>query len=291
MCYFSSSRNYEQLYHNILSEKETFNKYYENEGKICGYMISKNEPLSKIYNNNFYVIKLYFAGFDTLHIPGQEIMMEELYQYLDREMKTKPGYYNLRIPIQMIDGLKAFNSIMRGYIFCGGTVAGMSCNAVPFNDGKDINIFIASDEYLTVNRQRMKDITLHSFRNYQGQYHISPVTNAKAGKVYENWIEDSFHEIDKNRVVVAEYHNTMIGYVMFESGEWIMDGALTTVDEKYRSYGAYRKMIEFCINFAHKNNKHFITNTQLDNFIVQGTWSKLGMKPYHSIYNFHFDNR
>lgn len=61
------------------------------------------------------------------------------------------------------------------------------------------------------------------------------------------------------------------------------------MDAKYRKLGAYRAMISFLVNYAYENNKSFVTSTQFDNYIVQGVWNSIGLKPFYSIYNFHID--
>jgi hypothetical protein len=50
-------------------------------------------------------------------------------------------------------------------------------------------------------------------------------------------------------------------------------------------------MISFGVNYATENHKDFVTSTQFDNFIVQGVWASIGLKPFYSIYNVHLDRR
>ena len=69
------------------------------------------------------------------------------------------------------------------------------------------------------------------------------------------------------------------------------NSCLSAISAKHRKLGGYRTLISSLINYAYKNGKSFTASTQFDNYIVQGTWNSLGMKPYFSFYNFHFDNR
>ena len=134
-------------------------------------------------------------------------------------------------------------------------------------------------------------MTFESFKSYQGQYHISPITQEKAGVIYENWIQTSLEQCDKNRVIVAEHDNRPIGFVTVVEAEAALEGVLSAVDDNYRKFGAYRAMISSIVNEAAKKGKAFITSTQFDNYIVQGVWNSIGLKPYYSIYNIHIDKR
>ena len=76
-----------------------------------------------------------------------------------------------------------------------------------------------------------------------------------------------------------------------DEDDFAVEGVLSSVSSEYRQYGAYKAMIAYIINYAYQNKKSFITGTQFDNFIVQGAWNSLGLRPFYSFYNIHFDNR
>ena len=135
------------------------------------------------------------------------------------------------------------------------------------------------------------EMTLESFKTYQGQYHISPITEKKAGQIYENWIKYSLDHCNGKDIVVAEYNQIPIGFVTIAEKESAVEGVLSAVQSEYRQFGAYRAMISFLVNDAFEKEKSFITSTQFDNFIVQGVWNSIGLKPFYSIYNFHIDKR
>ena len=92
-------------------------------------------------------------------------------------------------------------------------------------------------------------------------------------------------------IVVAEYNQIPIGFVTIAEKESAVEGVLSAVQSEYRQFGAYRAMISFLVNDAFEKEKSFITSTQFDNFIVQGVWNSIGLKPFYSIYNFHIDKR
>ena len=94
-----------------------------------------------------------------------------------------------------------------------------------------------------------------------------------------------------DKIIVAEYENKPIGFVTIAEDEFTVVGVLSAVLNEYRQYGAYKAMIAFIINHAYNSGKSFITGTQFDNFIVQGAWNSLGMKPFYSFYNIHIDKR
>ena len=145
--------------------------------------------------------------------------------------------------------------------------------------------------YLEKYKAELLEMTLASFKTYQGQYHISDITQSKAGMIYENWIRETIKEVNHERVVVAVKDRDPVGFVTIKETEYAVEGVLSAVDPAKRKLGAYKAMIAFLINYAVKKNKSFVTSTQFDNFIVQGVWNTLGLKPFYSIYNIHIDGR
>ena len=191
-----------------------------------------------------------------------------------------------------MDVLKGFNKHLTGGIFCGGTVEQVvSGKEVEIPEREGIRVFFAERGYLKEHREQLLQMTYSSFASYQGQYHISPVTDEKAGTIYENWIESYFENFEDNRIFVVEYFGEPIGFCTIGEDEHVVEGQLSAISAKHRKLGGYRTLISSLINYAYKNGKSFTASTQFDNYIVQGTWNSLGMKPYFSFYNFHFDNR
>ena len=92
-------------------------------------------------------------------------------------------------------------------------------------------------------------------------------------------------------MVVACKDSIPVGFVTIKETDNAVEGILSAVDPKNRKLGAYRAMIAYLINYANENKKSFVTSTQFDNYIVQGVWNSLGLKPFYSIYNIHIDNR
>ncbi|MCI9077649.1 MAG: hypothetical protein HFH68_01825 [Lachnospiraceae bacterium] len=285
-------KDYSALADQIIMSKEEKTYIIEDGILVAGYDINYNMPLSKLYGSSFYVVRFVFANIDTLHKKTQEELLLKLFLNLKEKIECEKGYYNLRLPSHIVDVIKAYNYIFNKGIFCGGTVEeyihGKSVvNLVP--DGMEL--FLAMPEYIKEHKKQLLDMTYKSFKSYQGQYHISPVTEALAGKIYENWIEGSLNLQDGNIVVISEIYGVPAGFVTVTEKDNAVEGVLSAVNGSYRKAGAYRAMISYIINYAQKQGKSFITSTQFDNFIVQGVWASLGLAPFYSLYNFHIDMR
>lgn len=292
LSYCFVNRDYSSICDEIRSMKETLNYRYEEGGDVWGYKIFQNKPVSKLYGFDAYVVRFYFTKVDTLHNDHQEHIMDRLFVALKKEMDNMKGYYNVRVPAHVVDVVKGLNKHMSGGIFCGGTVeqvvSGKKVEMVP---KEGVTSFFADREYLKEHRDKLMEMTYTSFESYQGQYHISPVTDDKAGIIYEKWIESYFENFENNTIMVAEYYGEPIGFCTIGEDEHMVEGQLSAISGDHRKLGGYRTLISSLINYAYDNGKGFTASTQFDNYIVQGTWNSMGMKPYFSFYNFHFDNR
>lgn len=286
------NRDYGVLAEQIKKEKNILSYYEEKDDLLVGYRIEKNNSVSNIYGFDCYVVRFYFANVSTLHNEYQEMLYQNLLKNLKKEMEKRDGYYNLRIPTHMVDMVKAFNGVFEKPIFCGGTVEEFIFNKqVGQSNRNQLNIFEAERRYLQNNKELLLKMTYESFATYQGQYHISGVTEYQAGKIYENWINDSLSGESGDKIIVAEFENRPIGFVTIGEDDFSVEGILSAVSSENRQLGAYRSMITYIINYAYLRGKAFITSTQFDNFIVQGTWNSLGLRPFYSIYNMHLDYR
>ena len=116
------NRNYVELADKIEQEKESLTFYQEAGELIAGYHITKNEPLSILFQRTFYVVRFVFKDVDTMHDAEQEKCMTELFMVLKSHIETEKGYYNLRLPSHIVDAVKAYNAIFKEGYFCGGTV-------------------------------------------------------------------------------------------------------------------------------------------------------------------------
>ncbi len=281
-------RDYTEIGNNIRKEKENLTIYEEIDDLLVGCMVTKNIPLSNLYKGEFYVVRFLCANVDTMHNEKQMNCIIELLKKLKERMEKNKGYYNFRIPSHIVDIIKAYNVVFQGGIFCGGTVEEIISGKSVSNQLKDgLKVFFGNSSYIEKHKNTLMDMTYKSFESYQGQYHLSYVTEEKAGKIYENWIESSLNECNDKNVIIAEYEGSPIGFVTIAEKEHAVEGVLSAVENKHRKLGAYRAMISYIVNYANENGKSFITSTQFDNFIVQGVWNSIGLKPFYSIYNFH----
>lgn len=282
-------RDYSELSKQVWEQKEYMTHYVEEQGRLVGYTIIRNEALSKLYEGDFFVVRFSLADFRTEHRDDQKSMLVDLMQYLWCEMKRQKGCYIFRLPSHFVDIMQAYNQVFRsvGGCFCGGTVEEIiHGKMLPYKLAEGMNIFSANRNYLEKHFNILLELTFDSFKEYHGQYHISPYTESLAGKIYENWIRDSLQNT-KDRIVVAELFGKPIGFITLSENENAVEGVLNAVAKEYRNLGAYRAMLCFVINEATKKEKSFVISTQQDNFIVQGIWNSIGLRPFYSIYNIH----
>lgn len=284
-------RDYSEITDEVRHSMKELDFSFEENNKVYGYKITKNKLLSESYKTDFFVVHFYFVDIDTLHDLEQEKSILKLLQHLMKEIKWKNGYYNLKLPTNIVDLIRAYNLLEESFIFCGGTVEQYIYNQKAQDNNKSsLYIFMSDKEYISKYRDELLNMTYRSFETYQGQYHLSYVIGDKAGDVYRNWINGSLLPESNDKIVIAEYENKPIGFVTIKEDDFAVQGVLSAVLSEYRQYGAYKAMIAYIINYAYDTGKGFITGTQFDNFIVQGTWNALGMKPFYSFYNIHFNN-
>lgn len=289
-CYVEHA--YYKLRTRVLEEINSLTYYLEEEGNIYGYVISTNVSLSSIYQFPCYVVKFVFSAIDTFHRESQEQLLGRLCLHLYSFMQTHRGYYNLRIPTHIVDLLKAVNHHLEHLIFCGGTVDEIyigGFDVPPLREG--IEVFFADFAFAMENRNSMIQLAYDSFKKYQGQYHISPVTEERAGEIYSRWIQGSFDNFRADSILVGQYHGKIVGFGLIEENNIAVDLVLGCVSDRVRGLGVYKAIGSSLVRYAASRNKLFVSSTQLDNFISQGIWASLGMRPFCSIYNFHYDNR
>lgn len=284
-------RDYVSLGQEIVAESNQYTFCMEENNSLYAFDVKKNESLSKIYHDDFFVIRLIFKDVDTLHSKQQEECCLRLLSALKQYMDEHSGYYNLRVPTHIVDLIRAYNMLMENEMFCGGTVEWIgSGKTIELKPAENVSVFWADSKYIKDKKERLLQISYESFKAYQGQYHISTVTDVKAGNIYEEWLANGLSDY-KNNVIVVANNDEPIAFVMCGEEETSVEAVVGAVDNTYRQYGAYRLMISFAVNYATEKKKDFITSTQFDNFIVQGVWASLGLKPFYSIYNIHLDKR
>lgn len=285
-------RDYSAITEEIRNTVKDMSYAFEAEGKIYGYHITRNVLLTEVYESDFFAVHFCFSDIDTLHDVEQETCMRKLLDHLLDEMKEKKGYYNLKLPANIVDLIRAYNHIEYPFIFCGGTVEQyIYKKEVPDSNKNDLKVFVANENYIAVHRERLLEMTYRSFETYQGQYHLSDAISDQAGEIYKKWIQGSLQSDSSDMVFIAEYDNMPIGFVTTVEDNFSVEGVLSAVMSEYRQYGAYKAMIAYIVNYAYGKDKAFITGTQFDNLIVQGAWNSLGLRPFYSFYNIHADMR
>ncbi len=284
-------RDYSALGRYITDHKDEYSWTIEEDDRVYAYDIRRNEALSKIYGINCYVVKFLFSDIDSLHSIRQESILNDLCRHLKQDMEDMHGYFNLRIPSHILDLIRAYNDCFKGCdaYFCGGTVEEVQSRETEkeYLKHPEIKLFFADGDYLHAHRQRLLDLAEESFKLYQGQYHISPITSDRASEIYVGWIGGSIENSD--RILIAEIDGEIAGYVTVRKEGNVYEGILSSVDPEYRRHSIYKSMISFIAANAKQEGGFFLSSTQLDNYIVQGTWSSLGMKPFYAIYNYHIN--
>lgn len=291
-------KSYEKLHNEILDRKNAMTDYVEFEEEIFGFLIHDNQVLSKLCDMPVKVIRFMFSGVETLHKPEQLVAMEQLFSKLFVRMQAEKVYYQLRLPGHVVDAVKAFQKISERGIFCGGTTYYLSgqyeealivrCATKKPNG---LVIDFATPGEINVCKEDLKTMATNSFKEYQGQYHISPVTEKHAADIYRNWIEAELDGNSNKKILLAKIKDEIAGFCLLNEEESGMDMELITVSSTFRGMGVYKNMIAYLLHYADERKKYFYSSTQIDNYASQHTWASQGMKPFYTIYNYHYDIR
>ena len=289
-CYAENS--YESLREKILQEHDTYTKTIFRNGEVYGYTITLNQPLTSLYHFSCYVVKFVFSKIDTLHSQSQEEIMHILCVSLKEHIAAQKGYYTMRVPAHIVDLIRAINHDFTNLMFCGGIVEEtLLGNPILPEINQDIEILFPDQSFIAENKETLMSMALKSFRRYQGQYHISPVTDSDAAKIYSQWVENTLSKSDGPTVTVACYNHKIAGYCTISEDDVGVEATLACVNENTRGLGIYKRVICAMSQYAQAAGKIFVTSTQFDNYIVQRAWHSLGFTPFRSIYNMHLDNR
>lgn len=286
-------RDYSTLRERILQEQDTLDGRIVTEaGEVYGYRISRNNPVSGIYGMEVMVVRFEFSCIDTIHHREQEKYIHMLCEQLRDRLLSQKVYWNVRLPIHIIDLIRCFQQVCPPMFFCGGTTELVHIGDVPEKpDTPWLRNFMADEAYCAEHRERLTQMAYESFKSYQGQYHISPVTSSKAGLVYKNWIDQAFSHFEKNTLIISEMNNVLCGFILLKQTRAAIEGLLAATDSTMRRSGAYKAMSIDIIQMAKSSGRLYVASTQFDNFVSAGTMTSLGMRPFYGVYNYHFDNR
>lgn len=278
----------EIIEHTLASKNMTY--YIQMQEGFIGYRVTDNAPLTNLYGFPVKVVKFYSDHIELLHTEEQLSTFELLYRRLEQDMLHTPAYYNVRVPANMTDSVAALQVIKTKSFFCGGTVSFMAegeCaeTALPQN----LEIILADKNYLVTKGTGIVSISEESFRDYRSQYHISPDTCEHAGEIYTNWMKQAVRPEAGSIIMCAEWEGNLAGFSLLTESEYGVDMELTAVSEEFRNRGIYTLLMLKNLTYAQNRNKIFVSSTQLDNYGSQKTWASIGMKPYFTIYNFHYN--
>lgn len=290
-----NTKEYSKINSAIINRLKSKSYFIEENGILAAYDIRKNIPLSTIYSTPVWVVDFLLKDMDILSNTNQEKIIENLLVELKKEIIGKKGYYTFRVPSKFVDLLTVFNKMFNDSLFCGGNVIyttelTTNTKASTIEEDNRVSIFFADKDYICQHRENLIDISEKSFQKYQGQYHIAPFTKTRAGQIYKNWIKKALETNEKFPVLVAEFNDEVVGFCTYEETEECYEGVLASVSDKYRGIGVYNKLIYSYIQLAKEHKKLFVAGTQIDNYVVQRSWIKMGMYPCETVYFFHYNN-
>lgn len=137
----------------------------------------------------------------------------------------------------------------------------------------------------------LKEIASKTFKNYMGHFHADEsLSKEKCDELYIKWAVNSI--TDKkiaDEVLIAENDTYMLGFaamkvVLHEESDVVLTG--TASEARHR--GVYSELMKEAINRSKtKKLKYISTGTQVNNYIVQNVWMKLGAKIFDSYYTLH----
>ena len=281
---------YDNIRNQIIASRDTLDVLLEDCGEVYGFCITENHALTELYRFPVFVVRFSCSRIDTLHTPKQLDILCRLFQLLEKRMKRERGYYNLRLPANLMDCVQAYQKLTLPAIFCGGSVALLSHGAVPNLDSMiTCSVQEVSQDYLNQHYEELLSLTQESFRTYQGQYHLSPVTAPLADRVYDNWIRTSLANLGNHRMIVAEQHDQAVGFGLLSYTDQVLELDLTAVSPSYRGQSIYRSMMAYMRELSIQEHRSMISCTQLDNYASQNTWITVGLKPYFTFYNIHYN--
>jgi GNAT superfamily N-acetyltransferase len=136
----------------------------------------------------------------------------------------------------------------------------------------------------------LKRIAYHAFKI--DRFHSDPSLNPQlADHYYEQWINNSMNGF-ADRVVVSELNNKAVGFTTCNlpkanAPQKIGTLVLSAVSDESRGKGVYTSMIHEGVRWL-KDSANFVkVGTQIDNYPVQKTWTKMGFSLVSSQYVFH----
>ena len=274
----------------IKQERNKLNCCIEYNNEIFGYEIRENKPLTELYGFRVRVVDFEFSQINEVSSITENQILEELFQNLQRTIKRENAYYTFRVPTAVMSVLKMVNKYFDNILVCGGLISYVTATSVEMREVEDVKISLVSNDYLEKNLYELTSIARKSFETYRGQYHISPVTENRAGEIYSDWVYRSFNS-ENEKCFVSEYKGKPAGYVIVREDEQLCEGVLAVVSETYRRLGIYKNLHRNVINYACGKHKMFASVTQFENLVPQNTWISLGMRPFTSHYNIHIDMR
>jgi GNAT superfamily N-acetyltransferase len=141
-------------------------------------------------------------------------------------------------------------------------------------------------------------VAKQAFRGYVGHYHADPRLEPKlADGVYVEWARRSCLGAGSDRsmvrgadaVFVAQRKGATIGFLTVLRGEADdVEIVLNAVSPDSQRQGLLTALTAQALRWAVAENKgRAITSTHLANISVQRVWTRIGFRPFRSLYTFH----
>ncbi len=135
------------------------------------------------------------------------------------------------------------------------------------------------------------DIARTTFKNYRGHFHADELlSKEKCDELYVEWAINSI--VDRkiaNEVFIAEGETRLLGFATIKIiSDEESQGILFGTAPEARGRGVYSEFIKEAINWSkNKKLKYLVLGTQVNNYVVQNAWTKVGAKIFTSYYTLH----
>jgi len=135
------------------------------------------------------------------------------------------------------------------------------------------------------------EVARNSFVGYIGHYHADPkLDSAAADAAYVEWAETSTAcASDTSPVIIARLESIPVGFLILRSnGPEEMEIVLNAVEPRHRGRGIYTALVGKALSLAKERGyRQLLSSTQINNYRVQGVWSRLGFAHSRSLYTLH----
>lgn len=227
-------------------------------------------------------------GFVCAKFDGQAAKFPDL-ALVNREARNQGvALISARIDVGALDRVHALEAdgyrLMDTLVFYGRSLRDLG---VPRDLPDDITFRLASPE----DAPATENIARLAFQSYFGHYHADPgIANSAADAVYTDWAKTSVIRSDENSpVLVALWHDMIVGFATIRvNTPTESEVVLNAIHPEYKGRGLYGQLIRRVMEMtAERKAERLVSSTQINNYVVQRAWTRLGFTHERSLYTFH----